>query len=109
VVTTNPWYAALAIPWWMIVLCAGASTIPRRWGRLALLWSMPILCFVAEFYGLLAKMIPFYSATSFGEESLRRLATLHPAGMGMDAVFTAAAVGVGLLIALIAIAVRSRA
>jgi len=109
VVSTNPWYAAMAIPWWMIVLCAGASTIPRPWGRLALLWSMPILCFIAELYGLLAKMIPFYSATPFGEESLRRLATLHPAGMGMDGVFTAAAIGVGFLIALIAIAVRSRA
>jgi hypothetical protein len=107
VITTNPWYAALAIPWWMIVLCAGASTVPRRWDRLALLWAMPVLCLGAELYGLLAKMIPFYSATSLGEEALSRLATLHPAGMGIGQMLAAAAVGAGLLIALTRMAVRS--
>jgi hypothetical protein len=107
-IATNPWYAALAIPWWMIVLCAGASTVPRRWDRLALIWAMPILCFGAELYGLLVKMIPFYSATSLGEEALWRLVTLHPAGMGMGAVLTAMAVGAGLLIVLIRMAVRSQ-
>ena len=81
-IATNPWYAAPAIPWWLIVLCAGASTVRKRWAQLALLWAMPILCFGVELYGLLAKMIPFYSATSLGEEALSRLATLHPAGMG---------------------------
>jgi hypothetical protein len=91
----------------MIALCAGASTVPRRPDRLVLLWAMPILCFSAELYGLLAKMIPFYSATSLGKEALSRLATLHPAGMGMCAVVTATAVGAGLLFVLIRIAARS--
>jgi hypothetical protein len=105
-ITTNPWYAALAIPWWLIVLCAGASTVPIRWARLVLLGAMPILCLGTEVYGLLSKMIPFYAATSLGKEALSRLATLHPMGMGICAVVGDAVIGAALLIVLIRIAAR---
>jgi len=106
VIATNPWYAALAIPWWLIVLAAGVWTLPWTWVRLALLWAMPMVCLIAELYGLLVRMIPFYSATSLGEKALRRLAMLHPTGMGMSALSIAAVIEAGLLILLTALACK---
>jgi hypothetical protein len=105
-IATNPWYAAVAIPWWMILLCIGAWTLPTPWLRIPLLWSMPITCVIVELDGLLVRMIPLYSSIPLSAESFHRLAKLHPAGMGSTAIVLATLIAIGLLILLIRSAVR---
>jgi hypothetical protein len=107
VIATNPWYAALAIPWWLILLSAGVCSL--RWDliRVPLLWSMPIVCFVSDLYRFLVRVIPFYSASPLGVTSFRRLATLHPAGMGCGGVLCAAVLE-GVLLALLVRAALQR-
>jgi hypothetical protein len=81
-VTTNPWYTAVAAPWWLILLASGAAALPwRRW-RIALIVAFPLVCVLGEAYGLIFRMIPFYSAAPNYPEALRRLATLHPSILG---------------------------
>jgi hypothetical protein len=101
--TTNPWYAAVATPWWMILLASGAIALPwRRWTN-ALLLALPLLCYIGEIYGLVFTMIPFYSASSSYVTALGRLAELHPAILGTSTLLFCAILSLSLMLAILRI------
>ena len=76
-VMTGPWYAAPIIPWFLVLIVAGASYWPR--------FVAPVLvavilstCVAAEQSMLWIKMLPVYSGGASGLEALRRITSLQP-------------------------------
>jgi hypothetical protein len=75
--TTNPWYAMLALPWFVCLFYQGALGYPGRLVKTAIPSGLAILYVVAEFYGCLFLMIPHYTAHATAGEAWRRLVELH--------------------------------
>lgn len=78
-VTTNPWYAAVAMPWLLVLIGAslGSLHIPR-----VALWigmCIPLIDIIAEACGEWLGMIPFYYGQPNG---LQRISSLHPHWLG---------------------------
>jgi hypothetical protein len=99
--STGPWYAELAMPWFLaLVLSAALTWRPTRLGyTLAML--IPILFVVTELNGLWTLMIPAYSHKSLSLSALHRLSSLHPRILGTPTLF----VSTGLMLALVMTAV----
>jgi hypothetical protein len=77
-VNTNSWYAAVAIPWWLMLLACGAVSIRTRWLCLLVCIGVPAFMLLIELHGEVLQMIPAY----YGHENiLRRVLLLHPAMM----------------------------
>jgi hypothetical protein len=99
-VTTNSWYAAVAVPWALILLGSGGLVIRHVWLRRAVMSAVPTIFVVTEAWGLFGSMLPtYYVATPLSSVCLRRMAILHPAVLGA-ATFVAA---VGLTVVLLVV------
>jgi hypothetical protein len=97
-VLTNPWYAAVAVPWWLVLLGCGGLTLP--WGglRRGVKLGVPAVCLTTEAVGLSARMLPaYFAAPPLSAMGLRRMATLHPAALG-PATFVVAAIAETVLV-----------
>jgi hypothetical protein len=82
-VMTNPWYAAIAIPWVLVIFGCGANEIRHRWLRRVVLFGLPALFLAADCYGIFGLMMPaYYCAPVFGRLCFQRMTCLHPAYLG---------------------------
>jgi hypothetical protein len=96
--TTNPWYAAAAFPWLVLLVAAGSLSWPLGPLRplLPALWGATFVAAEATVtWGL---MVPTYSGGASGLEALRRLATLQTPLLG-TATLAASTVGALALLA----------
>jgi hypothetical protein len=99
VVTTNPWYAAVGMPWVLAALAAAAWQWRATPLGVAPIAAMPILFVVTEFDGVWWRMIPAYSQRAAGWGALGRLASLQPGFLG-SATLLAVSVAALVLIAI---------
>jgi 4-amino-4-deoxy-L-arabinose transferase-like glycosyltransferase len=87
--STNPWYAAAAYPWFLLLVSAGMFAWPL--GRLrCVLPALLVLLFLnAESSIVLGSMIARYTALADWSEALARLATLQPPLYGTTTLYVA--------------------
>ena len=82
-VFTNPWYAAVAVPWWLVLLGCGGLSVPWGFVRRMVMLGVPAVCLTTEAVGVFTRMLPaYYAAPAMSALGLRRMATLHPAALG---------------------------
>ena len=82
-VFTNPWYAAVGLPWLLILIGSGASVFRPEFIGKVVLYGTPILFIVVEWFGSLLQMpSTYYVATPFGARALSRMASIHPIWLG---------------------------
>ncbi len=97
--TTGPWYAAAALPWFLILTIAGALAWPSRRLGTALAAVLVGSCWIGEQTLLWTRMLPTYSGGASGWEALRRIAKLQPPFLGTATCLIAVAAGSLLLFA----------
>lgn len=76
-VMTGPWYAAPIIPWFLVLVIAGASYWPRFVAPVVVA-AMLVASVAAEQTMLWVKMLPVYSGGASGLEAFRRITSLQP-------------------------------
>jgi hypothetical protein len=99
--TTNPWYAAAAYPWFLLLVTAGAFAWPVGRFRYVLPVLLVRLFLETESAVVLGSMIARYTALADWSEALRRLAVLQPPLYGTTTLY--AAIGGVLVLASLAI------
>ena len=99
-VLTNPWYAAVALPWWLILLGCGGLALPRQPRRWVML-GVPAVFVAAEAFGVFWRMVPAYYDAPPSVLALRRMASVHPAALGPP---TAIGCGVATVAVLVVLA-----
>ena len=100
-VFTNSWYAAVAVPWWLVLLGCGGLSLPWPRVRRAVMLGVPVVFVATETFGLLARMLPaYYAAPPLSSLALRRMASLHPIWLGPPTFIAAATAVVALWIGL---------
>jgi hypothetical protein len=98
VTTTGPWYAAPALPWFLLLIGVGA----RGWPRLASVGLVAALVFLgltAEHVSRWYQLLPVYSGGAEGFEALRRVAGLQAWFLGTVTYVLAAIAGAACLLA----------
>lgn len=97
----NPWYAAAAIPWFLVLAVGGSAAWPgRRLKYLPIAWLIAVFV-LSEISGVLGRMVTTYAQLPLGWDAFERLATLQPAWLGTPTLAIAAACAAGLLAAAI--------
>lgn len=98
-VTTGPWYACPALPWFLALVAAGGLAWPAGRFRELVPWGLAATGLAGDLVGTWGWMIPTY-ATGAGDwpEALRRLAVLQPQALGT------ATLGLALLAEVMAVA-----
>ena len=96
IATTLPWYAALAFPWALLLLVAGATCWPLAGARRVLPALLLLLYTVAEIDGVAFRMLPFYSGVG-GWEGLARLFSLRPSWLGAPTLILSVLLSIALL------------
>ncbi len=82
-VFTNPWYAAVAVPWWLVLLGCGGLSVPWRDVRRGLLLGVPALFVTTEAVGVLGRMVPAYYAAGLGSPlAWMRMSAIHSTVLG---------------------------
>ncbi|MBN2489337.1 MAG: hypothetical protein JXQ29_00610 [Planctomycetes bacterium] len=99
---SNPWYAAVALPWFLTLVFLGSRAWPGTRLKFALPALLVLLFLVTELYGVIRLMIPRYSASSLCLEALARLASLQPAWLGTPMLVLSAVLAFVLLAAAVA-------
>jgi hypothetical protein len=89
--STMSWYMALALPWFMAQVGAGAIAWRRSQLRYGVALFMPGLFVWTELQGAWGEMVRHYSQRKLSVEALRRLASLHPPLLGTATLFIATA------------------
>jgi 4-amino-4-deoxy-L-arabinose transferase-like glycosyltransferase len=104
--TTNPWYAAAAMPFLMLLLAGGAFSWPV--GRLGFVLPLVMALFFlrVESSMLFGGMTLFYAAHAEWNTAVARLAFLQPALLGTSTLY--AAILAGLVVAATALREISR-
>ncbi|HTW95512.1 MAG TPA: glycosyltransferase family 39 protein [Tepidisphaeraceae bacterium] len=99
IIMTPPWYNSIALPWFLLLLSAGAAFWWRiRWLRLIAL-AGPLLFVAVEIHGIADVMIPLFAAVPSADwGALKRIASLHPKGMGPRLMFEIWAAAGGLIL-----------
>jgi hypothetical protein len=97
--STTPWYAAAAYPWFLLLVTAGAFAWPVGRFRSVLPVLLVHLFLQTESAIVLGSMISRYTALADWSEALRRLASLQPPLYGTTTLY-AAIVGVLVLASL---------
>ncbi len=90
--STNPWYVAMAFPFGLVFVYNGA----KRWNEkiaAGLGGSIAIIYLGTEFYGMVFKMIPFYSGGGAGIFAMEKISRFHPAWMGFSTFIVSAVLG----------------
>jgi hypothetical protein len=100
--TTNPWYAAAALPSFMLLVAAGAYAWPLGRFRFILPLLIALYYFRIESSVVLGSMMSLYTAGADWTTALDRLAFLQPALFGTQTLYVAI---VGVL-AVCALAIR---
>ena len=109
---TTPWYASVAVPWFLIGVFSGPLVFRgTRWGRFASLVVLlvPLLFLGTETYGVFFQMVPRYSCLPMSANALRRLATLRPGWLGLTTLAAALGLELSLFAVAVALIVRSTA
>jgi hypothetical protein len=91
IVQTEPWYTAAAIPMLLLIAVGGLRLYPWQKVTRLLCVALPLVCLVAEAWGLCVVMPKAYTITS-GAEAMHRLGLLHPSWLGTGTFFVAAGV-----------------
>jgi 4-amino-4-deoxy-L-arabinose transferase-like glycosyltransferase len=99
--STNPWYAAAAYPWFLLLVTAGLFAWPLGRFRFVLPVLFVLFLLSTECSIVPGSMIARYTALADWDEALRRLATLQPPLYGTTTLH--AAIGGVLLLASAAI------
>jgi hypothetical protein len=107
---TNPWYAAVAIPWMLVLVGCGAQAAPGKWLRFIIVNGVPAVSLVSEAFGTLVTMPwEYYRSKPFGPTALSRMASIHPACMGWQTFLALIALTVGLDVVIVCmVATRNR-
>ncbi|MCK6486555.1 MAG: hypothetical protein L6R00_20795 [Phycisphaerae bacterium] len=93
----NPWYAAAAVPWFLVLAVGGCAAWPgRRLKFLPLAWLIAVFV-MSEVNGVLGRMVTTYSQLPLGRSAFERLATLQPAWLGTPTLVLAVLCAAGLL------------
>jgi hypothetical protein len=100
--STGPWYAAAAMPWFLVLAVGGALAWPVGRLRLAFPWLLAAICWAAELSTIWGRMIVTYSGGASGALALRRLAALQPRLLGTPTLL-GASVGCLLCVAVFAV------
>ncbi len=88
-VFTNPWYAAVAVPWWLVLLGCGGLSLPWPAARRGLMLGVPVLFVTTEAIGVFGRMLPAYYGPGWGSMPTR-MGTLHSVATGPATLATAA-------------------
>ena len=89
--TTNPWYAAAALPWFVMLVAVGAMCWPLGRLRCALPALLAGLFVTSEAVMAWGQMATTYTGGAGGWLALRRLASLQPAFLGTATLLVATA------------------
>ncbi len=87
--STNPWYAAAAYPWFLVLVTAGAFAWPLGRFRFVLPALLAFHFLETESTVVLGSMICRYTALADWTEALRRLALLQPPQYGTTTLYAA--------------------
>lgn len=98
VTTTGPWYASPALPWFLVLIGAGARGWPRFAG-VGLVTALTALALTAEHTSRWVQMLPVYSGGAEGLEALRRVTSLQPWFLGTPTFALTTAAGLACLAA----------
>jgi hypothetical protein len=98
--STNPWYAAAAYPWFLLMLTAGSFLWPIGRLRLALPVLLCIFFLETQATIILGSMVATYTAGANWQLALSRLASLEPECLGTTTIHVAA----GSVLVLVALA-----
>ena len=90
-ISTNPWYAAAAYPWFLLLVSGGAFAWPVGWLRCLLPAAIALVFLEAESSSVLGSMTSLYAALADWSEALRRLAFLQPTMFGTTTLYAAMA------------------
>jgi hypothetical protein len=99
--STNPWYAAAAYPWFLLLVTAGAMAWPFGRFRFVLPLLFAFVFLETESTVVLGSMTARYTTLAEWGEALRRLATLQRPLLGTTTLYVA--IGGVLLLASLAI------
>lgn len=97
-VTTNPWYAATGIPFFLLLFVVAARAVPWRHTVVVVTLILAAIFTAAELDGVLWRMPLAYGQTT-PWRAMSRVATLQPAGFGVVTLFAAASATLVLWIA----------
>jgi hypothetical protein len=105
--TTLPWYAAVAFPWFWLLMAG--SAIAWRHSKLgyAVALGVPLLFIVDELNSTWITMVQTYSQRPLSITALRRLAMLHPAFLGTTTLYLAVLLALLLFAAATGLCVRA--
>ncbi len=95
-VFTNSWYAAVAVPWALVLLGCGGLSLGR--GRRWVLLGVPAVFVTTETLGVVGRMVPAYYAAGVSTLAVRRMASVHPSALGPATLAAAATAVVVLLV-----------
>jgi hypothetical protein len=96
---TNAWYAAAAMPWFLVLVAGGALGWPLGPLRFAGPALMGLAFIVAKGTVVWGTMITTYAGGGGGRAGLARLAALQPPGLGTATLFAATVGALALLVA----------
>jgi Dolichyl-phosphate-mannose-protein mannosyltransferase len=90
-ISTNPWYAAAAYPWFLLLVSGGAFAWPVGRFRWLLPGAIAMVFVEAEACTVLGSMTALYAGYADWSAALRRLAVLQPSAFGTTTLYTAMA------------------
>jgi len=90
-ISTNPWYAAAAYPWFLLLVSGGAFAWPLGRLRCLLPGAIALVFLEAESSSVLGSMTALYAALADWSEALRRLAFLQPRMFGTTTLYASMA------------------
>jgi hypothetical protein len=90
-ISTNPWYAAAAYPWFLLLVSGGAFSWPVGRLRCLIPGAIALVFLESESSCVLGSMTARYTALADWSEALRRLAFLQPAIFGTTTLYAAIA------------------
>jgi hypothetical protein len=90
-ITTNPWYAAAAYPWFLVLVCGGAFCWPVGRLRCLVAGAIALIFLEAESSSVLGSMTALYAGLAEWTIALERLASLQPTMFGTTTLYLAMA------------------
>jgi len=98
--TTNAWYISISLAFFMLFLANGAYQWSNRTG-FGVVLGLTCVYIYSDLRGMITMMY-HYSGEAYGLEALRRVASLHPAGLGAPTLFAALSILLVTIVLLLA-------